>query len=205
MRRLVPQPADHHALAEIPRLGADAERAARHREAAIGGDQQARPQAAAILQGQLHPLDIGAQAGHAGAGQQRHLLRGGGGAVEGAADGVVGDQLAQLGLGAAAGVEAQRIGRAAIQHPRLAQRRDALLRDQRPRPHRAQQRLGMVGERDLPPVEAGLLQRRLRLLLDHRDGEPGAGEGGGQRQPGRTAAHDRDIELHLRCLLRPGR
>ena len=76
----------------------------------------------------------------------------------------------------------------AVEHERVAQRRDVGFAQQGPDAELAQQFGAVLGERDFAAIESGLLQRVAGVLFDQADVQSAAAQRPGQAQAGRAAS-----------------
>ncbi len=193
MLQLVLHAAHQHALAEVLELRTDAELAPGVREAAVGGDQQARLQHLAVLQDQLDFVFARLDRAHLGVAQQVHVAACTDGLIGGAANGLVGHQVAEPFGAGLFGADLQGEQRRAVEHLGIAQHGDILGGQPRPQPETVEQCLRAMGEGDLAAVESGVGQGLLGLTLQQHDRQTVPGQGPGQAQAGWAGADDDDI------------
>ena len=197
VRLVVAHPADHHRPAQPVHLDPDAQLVAHAGKAGIRRHDQPGPDRRPIVQ--HDPAARGGAldgaAGHSPPRHQGHARLAFYDFEQGAADQMVGDQDAQP-VGAA-GVEGQGEGRAAVQHPRLAQIRNLFRRNPVPGAERLQQTDRVVGQGDLASVEGRIAQGRLVLSLDQGDRQPRPGQGPGEGQAGRAGPDHGHVEHQI--------
>ena len=207
VRLVVAHPADHHRPAQPVHLDPDAQLVAHAGKAGIRRHDQPGPDRRPIVQ--HDPAARGGAldgaAGHSPPRHQDHARLAFDNVEQGAADQVVGDQDAQP-VGAA-DVEGQGEGRAAVQHPRLAQVRNLFGRNPVPGAEGLQQADGVVGQGDLAPVEGRVAQGGLTLALDQSDAQSGSSQGPGEGQARRSGPDHGHVEhqiiAHAELLIFP--
>ena len=113
--------------------------------------------------------------------------------IGGAANGLVGHQMAEtLGAGLL-GADLQREQRGAVEHLGIAQHGNLFAGQARPQAQAFEQRLRAMGEGDLAAIEGRFGQCLFGLALQHHDGQAVPGQGACQAQASRAGADDDDI------------
>ena len=195
--------ADQHAAAKVVHVGGNAHGAAGQRKAAVGRHQQFGAQGLAAGQGDLGALTVAAHLADPLIAQQRDvvvLL----GAVQhrlvgGAPDQVVGHQPAQFAAPAQLVADHHGERRGAVQHPRVAQRRQRIRVVSfyaLPQAQVLQQLCRMLGQCNFASVESRVGQRRFGLLFDQGHLQAVARQGTRQTQAGRAGATHDDVVIH---------
>ena len=200
--------ADDDGAAKVAHLCANAQLAARGRIAAVGGHQQRGRQAlgwgASGTSRHIVQLCMPGQRGCArdlGLGDQLHPRRARRHGIGGAAQRMVGhDEAQRAGCCTLRGLRGAQLQRAvlaqrAVVYLGFADGAHFMPGQQAPAAQALQCVAAGVGQRDLTAVWRGRRQRAVALLLDHRGGEPGLRQGGGQRQARRACADDEYVAV----------
>ncbi len=193
VRHLDLHAADQHRLAEVAHARADAQHAPGRGKAAVGRHDQLRVQFAAVGQGHRAVAGAGQDATHTALVQDFQVGLALHAVPRRAPDQMVGHQPTEVAAVLFTGSEGQRERRAAVHHPRIAQRRYFSRIEPGPQAQMLQDLARGMGQRDLAAIERSLGQRRARLLFHHGHLQARAGQRTRETQPGRSGANHQHI------------